>query len=334
MTVTSNIAGDSTVNVGTYTDDLAPTTILTSSGGFQESNYEVTRVNGDFTINKRAILLTAQDQTKIYGNTDTLENTDFIVADSFGGGGSSLPNGESIDTVTFAATTRPGDTTANVDTYSDELNISGQSGSSGFLASNYDISYAAADYIITRRAVDLVLSSDKRYSGAFYQIDPTAFTTIDLDGDGILPNGETIDSLAIMSLTGVVEDPSAPYAVYPDELIADPASALGSNGFSHGNYNLTVISADFEIEPYSGLSAISQGLFQEQWMRDNIGYDPIDPFANSYAISQSVGLRLINLDSWAKLPSSKKQSVLTSLDAIPLHLQTLDTAEELIESLK
>ena len=334
VTITSNVAGDSTANIGTYTDDLAPTTILTSSGGFQESNYEVTRVNGDFTINKRAILLTAQDQTKIYGNTDTLENTDFIVADTFGGGGSSLPNGESIDTVTFAATTRPGDTTANVGTYSDELNISGQSGSSGFLASNYDISYAAADYIITRRAVDLVLSSDKRYSGVFYQIDPTAFTTIDLDGDGILPNGETIDSLAIMSLTGVVEDPSAPYAVYPDELIADPASALGSNGFSHGNYNLTVIPADFEIEPYSGPSAISQDLFQEQWMRDNIGYDPADPFANAYAISQSVGLRLITLDSWAKLSSSKKQSVLTSLDAIPLHLQTLDTAEELIESLK
>ncbi|MFT6573961.1 MAG: hypothetical protein ACJA16_002148 [Akkermansiaceae bacterium] len=334
VTITSNVAGDSTANVGTYTDDLSPTTILTSSNGFQESNYEVTRIDGTYTIDQRAILLTAQDQGKIYGNVNVLENTDFTVTDTFGGGGASLPNGEGIDTVSFVNTTLPGDTAANVNTYTDEINISGQSGSNGFLASNYDISYSAADYSIARRAVELVIGSDKRYAGALYQIDPTAFTPIDLDGDGILPNGETINSLSIMSLTGVVENPGSPMGLYPSEFVADPASALGSNGFSLSNYNLTVVPGNFEIEPFPGLASIGQDLFQEQWMRDNIGYDPTDPFANSYAISQSLGLRLLSLDSWGKLSSAKKQSVLTSLDSIPLHLQTLDLAEQLIEDVK
>ena len=334
VTITSSVAGDATSNVGSYASDLAPTSILTSLNGFDESNYDITRVSGTYIINQRAILLTAQDQSKIYGNTGTLEDTDFTVIDTFGGGGTNLPNGERIDTVSFAATNLPGDTTAVVNTYTDELNISGQTGSSGFLASNYDISYAAGDYSITRRAVELVISDDKRFAGALYQIDPTAFTTIDLDGDGILPNGETIDSLAIMSLNGVAENPAAPYAIYPDELIADPAFAMGSNGFSLSNYDVSVTPGDFEIEPFPGLAAVSQDLFQEQWIRENIGYDPVDPFANSYAISQSVGVRLLSLDSWAKLSATGKQSVLTSLDTIPLHLQTLDEAERLIANAK
>ena len=334
VTITSNVAGDSSANVGVYNGDLEPTTILTSSNGFDENNYDVTRVAGTFTINKRAILLTTLDQGKIYGNTDTLENTDFTVSDTFGGGGSTLPNSESIDTVTFAATTLPGDTTANAGTYTDALNLTGQSGSNGFLASNYEISYAAGDYTIARRAITLAINDDKRFAGSAYQIDPAAFQTHDFDGDGVLPNGETVDSLAVMSLNNVAEDPSAPYALYPGELVADPASAVGSNGFQLGNYDITVIPGDFEIEPYPDLPSICQDLIQEQWFKENIGIDPTDPFASAYAISQSVGLRLIALDSWGKLSSLKKQAVLRALDAIPLHLQTLEEAEDLIESVK
>ena len=319
----------------TYADDLEATSVATSSAGFDLNNYTIDFSNlSDLVINQRAILLTAQDQSKIYGNTDTLEDAAFTVIDTFGGGGTNLPNGESIDAVSFAATTLPGDTTAVVNIYTDELNISGQAGSSGFLASNYDISYTAGDYSVTRRAAELVIGSDKRYAGALYQINPTAFTTIDLDGDTILPNGESVDSLAIMSLNGVAENPGAMMGLYPGEFVADPTSALGSNGFSLSNYNLTVIPGDFEIKPFPGLAAMSQDLSQEQWILDKIGYDSIDPFANSYAISQSVGVRLLSLDSWAKLSASKKQTVLSSLDAVPLHLQTLDLAEKLIEEIK
>jgi hypothetical protein len=75
-----------------------------------------------------------------------------------------------------------------------------------------------------------------------------------------------------------------------------------------------------------------QDVYFEQWLTDNAGFGLEDPFSNSYAISQSLGLRLITLDSWATLAGTKKQLVLRSLDAVPLQLQSFDLAEELIEN--
>ena len=334
MTITSNVAGDSTANVGTYTDDLAPTDILTSSNGFDENNYEITRVTGDFTIDQRAILLTALDQEKIYGNSETLDNTAFTVTDTFGGGGSALPNGETVNTVVFDLTSVPGDTAASAGVYTDEVSIADQVGGNGFAASNYDISYTPGDYTINRRAIELVIAGDTRFAGAGYTIDPTAFATIDLDGDALLPNAESIDTLNITSLMGVAEDPSSPMGLYVGELVANPASAIGSNGFSLANYDITVTPGDFKIDPYPGLPSVIQDVYLEQWLRDNIGLDLENPFSNSYAISQSLGLRLINLNSWVNLPGEKKQAVLRSLDTVPLHLQTLDLGEELIKKVK
>ncbi|MGJ8697965.1 MAG: beta strand repeat-containing protein [Verrucomicrobiaceae bacterium] len=334
VNITSNVAGDSTANAGTYVDDLAPTNILTASGNFDEGNYDITRVSGTYTIDQRAILLTAHDQGKVYGESDSLDTTAFTVTDTFGGGGNSLPNGELVDAVSFNPTSLPGDTTAAAGNYADQLSISGQTGSNDFLASNYSISYASGDYNITRRAVELAINDDKRYAGSAYEIDPTAFVTIDFDGDEFLPNGESIDSLNITSLTGVAENPIAPMGVYLGELTANSNSAAGSNGFNPANYAITVTPGDFEIEAFPGLAAIGQDVFIERWILDNIGYDPTDPFAHSYAISQSVGLQLLALESWSKLPAAKKQVVLSSLDDIPLHLQTLDLAKKLIEQAK
>ena len=79
INIISNVAGDSTANVGSYADDLAPTNILSSSAGFDEGNYDITRVNGDYTIDRRAILLTALDQGKIYGDTDSLNGSSFTI---------------------------------------------------------------------------------------------------------------------------------------------------------------------------------------------------------------------------------------------------------------
>ncbi|MDG2399039.1 MAG: MBG domain-containing protein, partial [Akkermansiaceae bacterium] len=334
MTITSNVADDSIANVGIYTDDLAPRDILTSSNGFDENNYKITRVSGDFTIDQRSILLTAIDQEKIYGNSEILDDAKFSVTDTFGGGGSALPNGETVNTVSFNSTSVPGDTKAAVGVYTDDLSIADQVGSNGFAASNYDISYAPGDYTVDRRSIELIIAGDNRFAGADYQIDPAAFATIDLDGDALLPNDESINTLNITSLSGVAEDPSSSMGLYTDELDADPASAIGSNGFSLANYNITITPGDFKIDPYPGLPSMAQDVYFEQWLRDNTGLDLEDPFSNSYAISQSLGLRLITLDSWLTLSGTKKQLVLSSLDAVPLRLQSFDLAEELIKGAK
>ena len=334
VTITSNVAGNSSAAAGSYVDDLAPTDIMASSNGFNESNYDVTRVNGEYTIDRRAISVTALDQSRIYGDPGTLDDTAFVVDDTFGGGGAALPNGETIDRVIFDPTSVPGDTTSAAGLYTDEVGIADQVGSNGFLATNYDISYFTGDYNIAQRAIQLVISDDIRFAAAKYDIDPTAFTTIDLDGDNLLPNGETVDTLGIVSVTGVAENSRGEIGVYPAELDADPNSAVGSNGFALGNYDITVVPGEFEIEAFPGLGATIQDTFLEQWIRDNVDYDPEDVFAKTYAISQSIGLRLIELPSWRSLSLEKRKEVLSRLDQVPLPLQTLGLVEAIIEKTK
>jgi len=334
MLITSSVAGDSATNAGNYVGDLAPTAIQTSSTNFKESNYAITRNAGDYTIAKRNILITAGDQGKIYGNTATPDSTVFTVSDTFGDGGSDLPNGETVDSVSFNPTPIPSDTTATIGNYIDELNIAGQAGSNGFLVSNYDISYTAGDYDIAQRAIELIITGDNRFAGEGYQIDPSAFSIVDLDGDNAMPNGETIETLGIVSVTGVAENPGSPRGLYLAELDADPASALGTNGFALGNYDITVTLGDFQIKPYPGLPAGVHDISMEQRIRDNLGYNPVDPFSWIYAISKSVGLRLFTLDSWSQLSPARKEAVLASLDEIPLHLQTLELAKKLIKEIK
>ena len=73
--------------------------------------------------------------------------TAFTVADV--DGDAVLPNGERIDTVTeISATGVAAATTAEVGTYADEIEITGQSGSNGFDADNYDITYVTGDLVV------------------------------------------------------------------------------------------------------------------------------------------------------------------------------------------
>jgi hypothetical protein len=207
-------------------------------------------------------------------------------------------------------------------------------GSANFNQENYTFSYGTGDLTIDHRSIELIIADDNRFAGAVYQIDPAAFATIDLDGDASLPNNESINTLNITSLTDVAEDPSSPMGLYTDELDADAASAIGSNGFSLGNYDVIITPGNFKIDPYPSLPSMAQDVNFEQWLGDNTGLELEDPFSNSYAISQSLGLRLITLDSWATLSGAKKQVVLRSLDSVPLRLQSLDLAEELVEDVK
>ena len=93
-------------------------------------------------VNQRAVTLTALQQERTYGNPLTLDETTFSVLDV--DGDASLPNGEVIDTVGLvSAGGVDQDTTASAGSYVDNIAITGQNGSNGFEAGNYDLSYVA-----------------------------------------------------------------------------------------------------------------------------------------------------------------------------------------------
>ena len=90
-------------------------------------------------VNQRAVTLTALQQERIYGNAMVLDDTAFTVTDL--DGDAVLPNGEVVDNVALNSVTGVDvTTTSNVGTYLDEIAITGQAGSNGFDAGNYDLS--------------------------------------------------------------------------------------------------------------------------------------------------------------------------------------------------
>ena len=68
-------------------------------------------------------------------------------------------------------------------------------GSNGFDQENYNISYATGDLTINRRAITLTASGQEKIIGDELTLDDTAFTTLDKDGDSVLPNEEVITNV-------------------------------------------------------------------------------------------------------------------------------------------
>ena len=244
-----------TSNVGTYLDEIAITG-QAGSNGFDAGNYDLSYVEGDLVVNQRPVTLTASQQERIYGDTMVLDNTAFTVTDL--DGDSVLPNSEVVDTVALNSVTGVDvTTTSNVGTYVDEIEITGQAGSNGFSADNYDLSYVTGDLVVNQRAVTLTASQQERIYGDAMVLDDTSFTVTDLDGDSVLPNGEVVDTVALDSVTGVDITTTSNVGTYADEIaITDQA---GSNGFDAGNYDLTYVTGDLVVNQRSvTLTALQQ----------------------------------------------------------------------------
>ena len=157
-----------TVLAGDYSADI----VAANAAGSGLSNYAITYVPADLTVERRGLTITATDRSTTYGDalalgtsgfsTDGLVNSDTVAAVTLQYAGSS----------TVAAT-------QNAGVYADGVVPSAATGSG---LSNYDLSYVPADLTIDRRQVSLSASRD--YDG-----------TVDLTGDvtlGNLANGESL----------------------------------------------------------------------------------------------------------------------------------------------
>ena len=91
-------------------------------------------------------------------------------------------------------------------------------GSNGFDQENYNISYATGDLTINRRAITLTASGQEKIYGDELTLDDTAFTTLDKDGDSVLPNGEVITNVSIQSATDKDASTTADVATYENEI--------------------------------------------------------------------------------------------------------------------
>lgn len=121
------------------TSPVGAYTILASAGTLSASNYTFAFANGTFTIAPAPLTITAQDQSKIYGQTLTLPTTAFTA--------SGLQNGETIGGVTLAsAGSAP---TASVSGSPYSIVPSAAAGGS-FTPTNYAITYVNGYLTVTK----------------------------------------------------------------------------------------------------------------------------------------------------------------------------------------
>ena len=253
----SGIDASTDADVATYAENISITPTVTGaptlsgSNGFDQENYTFSYETGDFVVNRRAITLSASQQEKIYGNILNLDDTAFTTLDKTGG--SALPNGEVVTNVTInSATGVDASTDSSVGTYADEIVISGPvSGSpgtgDGFLESNYDITYVEGDLVINRRPITVSAVQQEKIYGNTLTPDPTAFTVTDLNGGALLPNGELIDTVNVISRGGHDASTTSSAITYLDDLEVTSV-ATSSLGFDLGNYSIDFSNlADFVI---------------------------------------------------------------------------------------
>lgn len=166
LVAAADIATRTNVAVGTYDDHLSISGV-NGSGGFDESNYDITYAKGDFNIRQRDVKITANAQQKVEGTAHTLDNTAFVIADKGALADTELPNSETIDTVNISSTGgRDADVNAGADTYFGDLVISGvASGSNGFLASNYNFLFINGDYSVIDEEAPTVLVGELTSTG-------------------------------------------------------------------------------------------------------------------------------------------------------------------------
>ncbi|HJM65904.1 MAG TPA: filamentous hemagglutinin N-terminal domain-containing protein, partial [Roseibacillus sp.] len=313
LTSGSSIAGDTTANAG-----LNPGNVTVSNpvggNGFRLSNYDITFVTGDLTVDPRPITLEAGSQERIYGDPLTLDETVFSVLDL--DGDATLPNGEVIDTVNLVSGGGVDqDTTASAQLYLDNLTITGQNGSVGFDATNYVITSLPGNFEIARRPVVVTATQQERTYGDPLTLDETAFSVLDLDHDAALPHGEVIDTVNLVSAGGVDQDTTANAGTYVENIAITGQN--GSNGFEAGNYDLSYVANNLVVNQRA---VTLTALQQERTYGDPLALD-------------GTAFSVLDLDGDASLPNGEGIDTVNLVSAGGVDQDTTASAGTYVENI-
>jgi hypothetical protein len=159
------------------------------------SNYDITYVDGSLTVNLAPLTITANNQTKTYGQTVSFAGTEFTP--------SGLQNGETIGSATITST--GAGSGAAVGSY--PITISDATGGT-FTPANYTITYVPGTLTVTARPVLVVTPDDQtRVRGAANPVFTYTITGfIDGDDKSDLTPAPTCTTTA---------DASSPVGTYP-----------------------------------------------------------------------------------------------------------------------
>jgi len=177
-----NLLSGDTLNVTLSKEEGSSVGSYAITGTYNNNNYDVTFVNGIYTITKRAVTVTIDDKISIYGNPiETLT--------------SSITTGALIegDTLDIVLSKEEG---TSVGTYT----ITGTSNDK-----NYDITFVDGTYTITKRAITITMDDKTSIYGNPLETLTSSITTgtiVEGDNLNIVPEKEAGNNVGTYTITG------------------------------------------------------------------------------------------------------------------------------------
>jgi phosphotransferase system IIA component len=167
----AGITGTPTISTtATAASNVNSYTITSAANDLAAANYQFSYVDGTLTVNRRPVTVTADNQTRVYG--DTNPDLTFTVAADGTGTSRGMYNSQSLTgalTTTAIATTNVGNVSITQGTVTNANN------------SNYDITFVDGTLTVNRRPVTVTADNQTRVYG---DTNPDLTFTVAADGTG------------------------------------------------------------------------------------------------------------------------------------------------------
>ncbi len=232
----------STGSVETANVAGSPYAVTATTGSLSALNgYAFAFVNtGTLTVNPAALTITASPQSTTYGTALNLGTTAFTT--------SGTQNGENVTAVTLtsngSATVAGTLAAGTYSTSPNDITPSAATGTGGFLASNYNITYTPGTLTVNPVALTITASPQSTTYGRALNLGTTAFTTSGTQ------NGENVTAVTLTSngsatVAGTLA--AGTYSTSPNDIT--PSAATGTGGFLASNYNITYTPGTLTVNP-------------------------------------------------------------------------------------
>ena len=211
-------------------DPYTITPSAATGGTFSVANYTITYATGALTVNPAALTVTASAQSKTYGATLVLGTSAFTT--------SGLQNGETVGSVTLAASGSPTGTAATAAAGPYTITPSAATGGT-FTPANYAITYAMGTLTVNPAGLTVTATAQSKAYGTTLVLGTSAFTTSGLQ------NSETVGAVTLTASGSPAGNTAAaaagPYTIRP--------SAATGGTFSPTNYAISYATGTLTVNP-------------------------------------------------------------------------------------
>jgi len=206
-------------SVATATVAGSPYSIVpTAATGTGLANYNISYNNGTMTVNKAALTVTANNQTKTYGATFTFAGTEFTTI--------GLKNTDAVTSATLTSTGSVATATVAGSPYSIVPTAATGSG-----LANYNIGYTNGTMTVNKAALSVIANNQTKTYGATFTFAGTEFTTIGL---------KNTDAVTSATLTSTGSPATATVGGSPYNIIPTAANGTGLANYNIGYTNGTM----------------------------------------------------------------------------------------------